>query len=429
MIEFFASARYQMKSAVSGLDGALIFASGIALHELERRKLDKHDHLDRRLLDPQLYLAGLDVAKAGKTCVKLASYGWFDGAAPIYDSSKEKQSDWRASAADHVKGSWSGTLPTDPEIIEDRVRICLDVQRRLGCEAIIVPTPLITTPSSDFSAQMAWLDPGLELASRIAPGVPRLATIAISDTCVRGVDPWSSSLLDTLLDQISARQPEGAYIVIEQASHDQIYETNPNTLGTLVRLTRDFRTAGVNRVVVPLAGVAGMLGVAVGAEVWSTAWYRSERRVRLPDFEESDEQKRARPTYYSHPLAGEIHLKTDLDTINAGGLLNLVADVTPASEGLLRALRKGQVVASVAEWQSTQSNVTAARQHFVAALVRETAAMRAIAIEQRLDAAKRWLDNAIKVAVKVSALGDFHDRTSLSHQRAWRNVLDAASAP
>src|SRR6266540_6745835 len=151
-----------MKSAVSGLDGALIFASGIALHELERRKLDKHDHLDRRLLDPQLYLAGLDVAKAGKTCVKLASYGWFDGAAPIYDSSKEKQSDWRASAADHVKGSWSGTLPTDPEIIEDRVRICLDVQRRLGCEAIIVPTPLITTPSSDFSAQMAWLDPGLE---------------------------------------------------------------------------------------------------------------------------------------------------------------------------------------------------------------------------------------------------------------------------
>ncbi len=429
MIDFFASTRYQMKLDVPGVDGALIFASGIALHELERRDFDKYDHTSRRMLDPQLYLAGLDVAKAGKTCTKLASYGWFDGQAHVYDSSKEKQSEWRESAAKRVKKSWSGTLPQDAATVEDRVRLCVDVQQRLGCEAVILPTPLIVTPSNDFATQLAWLDPGLELAARMAPGVPRVATIAISDTCVRSVDPWSSSFLDTLVDQVSARGVDGAYVVIEQASHEQIYESNVNTVGTLVRLVRDFRTAGVNRVVVPLAGVAGMLGVAVGAEVWSTGWYRSERRVRLPDFEESDEQKMSIPTYYSHPLAGDIHLKTDLDTINAGGLLKLVADETAASRGLLRALRQGQVVASVAEWEPRRSNVSAAKEHFVSALVRETGTMRALPVGQRLDAAKRWLDNAIRVAVKVSALGDFHDRTALGHQRAWRNVLEAASAP
>jgi hypothetical protein len=427
VIDFFASTRYQMKLDVPGVDGALIFASGIARHELERRDFDKYDHTGRRLLDPQLYLSGLDVAKAGKTCTKLSSYGWFDGQAHTYDSASEKQSEWRKSAAKRVKKSWTGSLPRNNATIEDRVRLCVDVQHSLGCEAIILPTPLIATPSNDFAVQLAWLDAGLELAARLAPGVPRIATVAISDTCVRGVDPWSSSFLDTLLDQISARGVEGAYVVIEQASHDQIYESNINTLGTLVRLVRDFRAAGVARVVVPLAGVAGMLGVAVGAEVWSTGWYRSERRVRLPDFEESDEQKMSIPTYYSHPLAGDIHLKTDLDTINSGGLLKLVADETPASRGLLRALRAGQVVASVAEWEARRSNVTAAKEHFVSALVRETGTMRALPVAQRLDAAKRWLDNAIQVAVKVSALGDFHDRTALGHQRAWRNVLESAS--
>ncbi len=428
MSHFFASTRYQMKIDAP-VDGALIFASGIPLHELERRDFDKYSHLGRRMLDPQLYLAGLDVAVAGKTCTKLTSYGWFDGAAPVYDSSKEKQSEWRASAAGHVQSSWTGTVPTDPATIEDRVRLCVEVQNRLGCEAIILPTPLIASATDDFSQQLLWLDRGLELAKRIAPGVPRLASIAISDTCVRNVVPWTSAALDTLLDQVSARAPEGAYIVMEQASHDQIYETNINTLGTLVRLVRDFRTAGVERVVVPLAGVAGLLGVAVGAEIWSTGWYRGERRVRLSDFEESDEIRRSIPTYYSHSLAGDIHLKTDLDTINSGKLLALVEDITLASDGLIRALRAGQVVASVPEWEPRPANVSAAREHYVRALVRETTAIRALPVAQRLDAAKRWLDNAINVAVKVSALGDFHERTALGHQRAWRGVLETASSP
>jgi hypothetical protein len=427
MIDFFASTRWTMKPEVNGVDGALIFASGIPLHTLERRDLEKHDHLSRRLLDPQVYLSGLDVAKANDACTKLSSYGWFDATVPDYDSAKQKQSEWTASARGDVGTSWTGQVPSDAAVVEDRVRRCVEVQHRLGCEGIVLPSPLTTT-ASDYSTELNWLDVGLTLASRIAPGVPRIATIAISDAVLRGVDAWSSRFLDTVLDQTTARAPEGAYLVIEQASHDQVYETNANVLGALLRLVRDLRAGGVAKVIVPVAGVAGLLGVALGAEIWSTGWYRSQRRVRLPDFEDTDEVKMARPTYYSHRLAGEVHLKTDLDTINAKGLLNLVADATPASEGLLRALRGGAVVADVPEWTPTPANVTAARHHFAAALVRETAQLKTLPIARRLDATKGWLDAAIGVAVKVSALGEFNPRTALGHQRAWRAALEAASA-
>lgn len=430
MIDFFSSTRWVMAPEADGFDGAVIFAAGLPLHTLERRNLDQHPHLARRLLDPQVYLSGLDVARSTDACTKLASYGWFDAEAPVFDSSAQKQSEWRGAVRADVVNTWTGRVPTDPQVIENRVRVCIETQQRLGCEAIILPSPLTTDVSTNFAAELVWLDIGLELAKRIAPGVPRLATIALSDTCIQGVDPWSSASLDTLLDQVSSREPEGAYVVIEQASHDQLYETTANTLGTLVRLVRDLRAGRISKVVVPHAGVAGMLGAAVGAQIWSTGWYRGQRRLRLSEIEDSDDIKLAIPTYYSHALAGEIHLRTDLDTINAGGLLDLVADETAASSGLLRALRKkGGVVASVPAWEHKKGNTSAARQHFASALIRETATMRALRVEDRLDAAKRWLDNAIRVATKVSALGDFNPRTALGHQRAWRAVLDSATTP
>lgn len=424
MTSFFASTRYAMKVVAEHIDGALIFASGIPRHELERRKFVKYPHMSRRLLDPQLYLTGLDIARAAKTCTILSSYGWFDGQAHTYDSAKEKQADWRKLAPERVKQTWTGTLPTDAKGIEDRVRLCVEVQQRLGCEAFILPSPLVVTDDSQLTGLLSWLEAGLEIAGRAGPGVPRLATVALSDTVVRGVDPWSSAFLDTLLDQVSARGFEGVYIVIEQASHDHHFESNVNTLGTLVRLVRDFRRAGVERVVVPIAGVAGMLGVSFGAEAWSAGWYRGERRVRLPDFEDSDEPRHALPTYYSHRLAGDIHLKTDLDNIVAAGLLEVVADETDASAGLLTALRAGQVVSVVPEWRPTRSNVAAAKEHFVRALVRETLAMKTLPVGQRVDAGKRWLDDAVLAATRVSAAGEFNPRTALGHQRAWRNVLE-----
>lgn len=427
MVNFFASNRYQFTCDTPGVHGALIFASGIACHELERRKLNKNPYMARRLLDPQLYLSTLDVTKAQRTCAKLASYGWFGSMTSTFDSGKQRQAEWRRTAADEVLSGWTSELPTGPSEIEDRARICVELQERIGCEAIILPSPLRTASGHDYERELAWLDIGLEV-SRGVCGLPRIATVAISDTVLRGIDPWASSELDVLIDQVSARNPEGVYLVIEQASHDQHYESNPQVVGALVRLVRDLREAGVAQVMVPMAGVAGILAVAVGAELWSTGWYRSQRRIRLPDFEDADEPRFAVPTYYSHKLAGEIHLKTDLDTIKDAGSLGLIADHTSASTGLLQALEKDQYVANVPDWEPRRGNVQAARAHYAEALLRETLTLTPLSLDQRLEASKRWLDRAVSAAQRISALGEFNTRTTLSHQRAWRNVLELASS-
>jgi len=49
-------------------------------------------------------------------------------------------------------------------------------------------------------------------------------------------------------------------------------------------------------------------------------------------------------------LAGEVDLSQDLDRLTAAGLLEELADVTPASNALLAALRSGRSVSAVADW-------------------------------------------------------------------------------
>lgn len=69
MKEFYVSAKYQMKlpAGIAGVAGGVIMPSGVALHTIERRDLAaKYPHLARRLLDPQLYLLGLNPATSRK---------------------------------------------------------------------------------------------------------------------------------------------------------------------------------------------------------------------------------------------------------------------------------------------------------------------------------------------------------------------------
>ena len=81
------------------LAGSLVLASTVAMHGLERRRLDQHPHLERRLFDPQLYLAGLDAAQCKKHCARLASYPWFGiGGLKQFDSAEHKQKGWMEEA-------------------------------------------------------------------------------------------------------------------------------------------------------------------------------------------------------------------------------------------------------------------------------------------------------------------------------------------
>src|SRR5205807_1275633 len=117
-----------------------------------------YPHLSRRLLDPQMYLAGLNAAMCRKTCVNLASYGWFlREDLPTYDSTKQTLSQWTTRAQTAIHRAWPDRVPSAAADIEDVIRRCIDVQNEIGCEAVILPSPLTTDASSTYEGELLWL--------------------------------------------------------------------------------------------------------------------------------------------------------------------------------------------------------------------------------------------------------------------------------
>jgi hypothetical protein len=420
-LDFYTTTRYKMAvpGSVTNVSGGVIMPSGIPLHTLQRRDLAQWPHLKRRLFDPQLYLSGLRGAPCKKACVNLATYGWFaTKGLPAYQTAKHRtQAAWKNAMLAQIGTAWKGALPKTSRGIEAASRTCLATQQQVGCEALIVPSPLTSNPTTSYATELAWLDAGLDLASRIAPELPTLATVALSDTCLRGVGPYKNVLLDLILDQVAAREPDGVYLVLEQANDTGYFINHRHVIGSLLRLADEFRRGGLGRVVVSYAGMAGLLTLAAGADTWATEWYRGERRLRLPDFE--DAEGRAVPALYSHRLAGEIHMQSDLDTLVAAGQLQGISDITPASTGLMAALMANQKVSAVPDWAHRPGNITAAREHLLHVATRETNNLAQLDEKGRRTAVSQWLSSASTLATALYQYAPFNPRTSIDHQEAW----------
>lgn len=408
-----------------GADGGIIFPAGVAAHTLVRRtKLEKsYPHLRRRLLDPQVYLASLSPYKCQTVCVSLMSYGWFpSNGARKFDSSKHDQSTFMQMEKAEIHRTWTGTLPTDENGIQQLVDACVAFQVNFGCEAIILPSPLTSSQTSDYATELRWLDAGLKSAKQYAPALPSFASVAISDNALRNVDPNANELITIIVDQITARGCAGAYLVIEQANESSYYCGHPNTVGALCRLCFELKQGGLPRIALGPVGIAGLLGAAAGADVWTAGWYRTERRVKLNDFEDSD--GRTVPTFYSHPFGSEFHLQEDLDHVVSAGHLTRVADVTPASTKLIAALQKGLPVAAVQEWMHSIANVEAAKEHFLRVCIREAHALSTLNPQQRVLRTLEWLRSAEQLTRELAATGHrFSDRTEIKHQAPWLHAF------
>ena len=379
--------------------------------------------MKRHLLDPQMYLAGLNAIQCRKTCANLASYPWFlaKGLKP-YESGKQTQPEWRKDVIGRIHKIWRGQEPTEEKEIVAAIRACVTVQTIVQCEAVILPSPLTADPASDYSTELDWLDKGLEIAKAEAKTVPHYASIAISDTCLRGIPALKNDLIEAIADNVSSRKLDGAYIVLELANENGYYCTHSNTMSAFLRLVWALNAGGVKRIVVGLSGTAGLLALVAGASCWSTGWYRGQRRLRLTDF--VDAGGRALPTYYSHPVATEFHLQNDLDRVTKAGLLGRVADETPASKNLLRALRDGKTVSDVADWRYTKSNVQTASEHFIRVCVRETERISDMNASELRDYGRDWIYKAEKLTTDLFKVGSFNARTELNHQQAWKKAFD-----
>jgi hypothetical protein len=430
MKELFVTAQYQMTlpDTVDGVAGGIIMPANVSYHSVSRRPLEKkYPHLRRRMLDPQVYLSELNAASCRTACANLASYGWFPLTREFpFDSSAQKQSEWRRAVADTIETAWTSKVPNGDAAIDDCIRRCLTVQLQLGVEALILPCPLTQDINSSFDVELEWVERGRAMSQAIAPDMPALASLAISDVALRGPEPSANALLDIILDQLTARGIEGLYLVPIMASEDSYYFTHPNTVGALLRLCNSLKAGGVRRILVSFAGTAGLVCLAAGADGWTTGWYRSQRRMRLSDFER--EEGRVVPAYYSHPTGGEFHMESDLDHVAAAGFLDRIEDTTAASEGLLRALKEGRSSNTVPEWRYSLGNKTASIEHFLIACARETAALGALGDAEMQVSVQRWLAAAYGLSADLQRVGPFNARTALSHQYGWLRAFERFSA-
>jgi hypothetical protein len=426
MKEFYYAERWQEHvPGTTGAAGAVVMASGVPSHTLWRRKRRSLAHgglfeapPPRLLFDPQVYLSSLQPEQCRSVCANLVSYPWFVAEdASEFDSKKQRQREWKKAAREEVVSLWRPPQ-ADRKSIERAVNACTELQLRMQCEALILPSPLTRNPSTDYSLELEWLDVGIERAKALSVSQPILATIAISDTCLSGIAPLENALLETIVDQVSARPVDGAYFVLEQANERGYSCVNEDTIGSVLRAISDLKTGGLRKLVVSYCGLAGLAALCVGADAWVSGWRRSERRLQLKDME--DQTARAFSAYYSHQLAAEINVQKDLPRILGAELLDALADETEESRPLLASMR--QTGRPPINW--TGQNIKAARTHFMTAVIRETALVSGLPDDAARRAyASNWLAGATALAAKLTVVGNLNERTEISHQRRWRDAL------
>lgn len=408
--------------------GTLIQAAGMASHRLERSKF-REPFQQYRLFDPQLYLSTLDAGECSDTVAKLASYPWFGvTGVPPFDSGEMTQAEWKEEHAPTLIRKWTRRLPSTRSGIARATAECLEFQQRIHCAALISPAPLRLSTSGVGDMETEWWDASIASRTRLAPDMPLLLTLALSDPILRDQEPKENPVLRQLTAELSARRHEidGVFLVVAQSSVDEYTVSNGYVASSMLQLIGDLSQRANLRVVVGYQGVIGAALLAAGAESWSTGYYRSLRRLRLADY--VTRTGRSFPRFASRKLGGDLGVERFIDILWRNRQRDLITE-TEASKDLLKALRAGKSVYDVVDWQYRSANVKAASSHYhcvVADLARE---MSERASGAGATACGRWLAQAARSAEQIRSLPEFDSSMAeAAHQRAWSRAFDGWQA-
>jgi hypothetical protein len=410
--------------------GGIINTVAMPHPQLIRRQFKEHPYLKRRLLDPQLYLCGLDANNAQKAVANLASFPWFPTASDVpeyktadYQGRAKGQGGVRGWLKDHeqqLRDSWLKRCPTETREIEEAITACVMMQMALGCEAIILPAPLTNVQTSDYGVELEWLDRGLQICKKFnVEGLPVYASVTLADNVLRGIEPDQNVLLSTITDQITSRDVAGAYLVVIQGGETRYVCRDPDTLGSVLTFVDDLVRGARKKVIVNYMGTFGAVALGAGASIWATGYYMTQRRMKFDDME--IDEARARPRYYSIQLAGDIGLQKDLDKIQEAGLLKEVIYDSNAAKPLHRALLDKKPASAATEWDYQPSRIQAAASHYLDLIQNFAYRLQLMSPERRPEAVLKWLRKTVATAELISTRAGVSDSqyTELSHQVTW----------
>jgi hypothetical protein len=383
--------KWTLASEMDEVRGAVFLASGNSHARFTRRT---GPELGRVLIDPQLYLSGLDVKGCSKICGRLATHPWFCVEdVPEFDSSMGVN-DWQKIVNTAAVENWTGKAPEGDQI-DEACTAAIECQLRFGCTQVILPVPLLDEREDAGGLLGTWLDAGISIAEDMQVGQPRLATIAVSYPTLNEEAFEDGGFLDAIVDQVTARDGlSGVYIVVGlTGTPDHPFETPAPALKAYLHLSKAFRDAKCSTVMVNFADVFGFVCVGVGATDVVTGESQTRRRLCLNAFRNQGGGL-AVPHFYSHRALAEFASETDLDKLSHARTARRVLDETPYSEDLVEAIVDGGSAADVPAWAESQNNLGAAQRHFIARLAAECERLQLMSRKKRAAAIQDMLDEA-----------------------------------
>ncbi len=421
---FFYNVGYNVKIEQDQIsDGGIFLASGMPLHQLERRDIRKKYHLKNTLFDPQLYLIGLDPYQSPNLCSNLVSYPWFGSTnTPTFDSTQMHINSWNSNVRKNIAKHWNGSLPTLENEMLELIEKCIDLQIRLGCSLIILPSPLTIDYSSDYETELKWLDLGIGAYKKAGTNLPLFATVSLSDSCLRMIEPKNNALIEVILDSVSAREIDGVYIVIElsQEKNETRYLGNKKTILSAMELVFSLSKICKLDVISNFFGPYGLILEALGSQVWCSDWYKSLVRLRLADKMGGG---RTYPLYWSPKIGSDIHMKDDFDLIVKSGYLDLVFSKTPASSGLYEAAIKGYSSNDVLGWRYAINNRMESLNHYRYCLLESERTIQQFSETEKLDFISDWLDSAKQNVDLITKILPRESSIRYEHVQAWQNAF------
>lgn len=413
----------RVATTVAELQGSVTLPSGNSIITLQRGKAVA---FQRRLFDPQLYLATLDPSACRKTCSLLGQYPWFgvDGELPAFDSSVLKKSDWYAIVSSRIADIWTRSLPDD---ISSACIAAIEFQLGASCTHILLPTPLIEAREDEAAATMEWLDAGIDAAEQLQVAQPIIATLAVAAS-VLNADAFSpSGILDSAINQIRSREAiDGAYIVVTRAQAEHPFVADVSVWRAYMHLCRAFSRLGYDFVMTNFADVLGLVCMGLGATDFGSGETQKLRRLSLAGFRD-DGWGRALPHFYSHRIVQEFLPESDLLMVRDQRLLRRVIDETQFSKPLFDTLRRGATGVG-ADWAESQNNVSAAQKHFVCRLATAAGQITGMDADDRRDAVRGWLEDAAANQTYLSARLDAKQLTPSglpAPVNVWLDLFDA----
>lgn len=406
---------------IDRVQGTVLLPSGNTRARLSEQSLD----YSRILVDPQLYLAGLDADTCLKTCARLATYPWFGVENVPADGTQGRA--WEADVLrPAVRRLWPGRAP-----IGDAIPVACEAALRFQLSArssyVILPTPLLTDRENQGQELAEWLDCGLSFSTALDVRAPVLATVALHEAVINEAAFRPGGFLDAVVDQVCSRDDvDGVYILIAQETAAHPFDSDSKVWRAYLHLVRGFAVRPYETILTNFGDVFGLVCLGAGATGVCSGASQSSRRLALSSFREGG-GGRALPRFYSNRCVGEFLPESELGTIVRARLSGRVRDLTEFSRPLLESMTRKQVPPP--SWTESQNNTAEAHKHFISRLAIEAwECGRLREVAERGERVREWIEDAAANQMYLRSRLGPSQIGLLAPVQDWIEILDSSQS-